>query len=229
MSLRSPELLKTVARGLKDKRGNFIFIGGTVISLYASDEAAPGSRPTFDVDCIIEIRSYARYAKMEEELHELGFMNDTSQDAPRCRYVYREIKVDIMPTPYEKLGYNDQWYTEGIQHTTQVPIAPDLTINILIFPYYLATKLEALADRGIADLRTSKDFEDIIFLFNNRKTALNEILTANESVKSFIILSFIKILAVPNIDEAISSVLDPGEPPGSVQRIKDILKQLCAS
>ena len=49
-----------------------------------NDEAAAEVRPTFDVDAIAEITSYADYANFSERLRKLGFFEDTSEDAPSC-------------------------------------------------------------------------------------------------------------------------------------------------
>jgi hypothetical protein len=50
------------------------------------DSAAADVRPTFDVDAIAEITSYAEYDKFSERLKKLGFQEDTREGAPLCRW-----------------------------------------------------------------------------------------------------------------------------------------------
>jgi len=229
MRTRNLDMLVRVARGLKDKRDNFVFLGGATVSLYATDVAAPESRPTFDVDCIVEITSYLRFAELEDELRQLGFVNDVSEDAPRCRYLYDDIKVDVMPTPLETMGFNNKWYTDGVQHTAVVDLAPGVQIKVLIMPYFLASKFEALANRGMVDLRTSTDFEDIVFLLRNRKEVVDEIAAADTSVKEYIVQSVSRLLKIDYIDESISSALDRGDPPGTAKKIKQTMEAIRSS
>lgn len=41
-----------------------------------------------------------------------------------------------------------------------------ITIKLMPFPYFLASKMEAFFDRGINDLYASYDLEDILYIFN---------------------------------------------------------------
>jgi hypothetical protein len=97
MSLNK-KILETVAIGLGDLLTNFIFVGGTVVELYASAAPQTAVRPTEDVDCVVEVASLAMYYELENQLRLLGFQDDMEEDAPICRKLYRGIKVDIMPT-----------------------------------------------------------------------------------------------------------------------------------
>lgn len=107
-------MLQTVASGLGDLRDEMVFVGGAVAELYADDPASSDIRPTKDVDCTIELSSYREHTELEEELRAKGFANDTSQGAPICRWIYQDIKVDVMPTDENVLGFNNQWYSGGV-------------------------------------------------------------------------------------------------------------------
>jgi hypothetical protein len=78
------EMLQTVADGLEELREEIVFVGGAVAELYADDPASSDIRPTQDVDCTIELRSYKEHTELEEGLRTKGFANDTSQGAPIC-------------------------------------------------------------------------------------------------------------------------------------------------
>ena len=160
-------MLQTVANGLGELKNDMVFIGGAVAELYANDPAAFDIRPTLDVDCVIELSSRIEHARLEEDLRAKGFVNDISQGAPICRWVYKNVKVDVMPTDSTILGFSNIWYVEGIENKI-IKTLPDGT-EIFVFPpeYYLAVKFEAYKGRGGNDIRQSQDFEDIIYILDN--------------------------------------------------------------
>lgn len=51
--------------------------------------------------------------------------------------------------------------------------------------YFLATKLEAFKSRGYVDPRQSHDFEDIVYVLENRNSIWFELANGGESVKSY--------------------------------------------
>ena len=102
------DMLQTVADGLEELKNEIVFVGGAVAELYADDPASSDIRPTQDVDCTIELSSYKELTELEEDLRAKGFANDNSQGAPICRWIYQEIKVDVMPTEGNVLGFNNQ-------------------------------------------------------------------------------------------------------------------------
>ena len=65
-------ILSIVAEGLGDMIDQFVFVGGTVVELYASSETYQESRQTDDVDCVVEVSSLANYYVLEEKLRAYG-------------------------------------------------------------------------------------------------------------------------------------------------------------
>jgi hypothetical protein len=90
-------LLKEAARLLIPVLDELVFVGGCTTGLFISDEGAGDVRPTFDVDAITEITSYAAYASFSERLRNLGFTEDTSEDAPLCRWLHGNTRLNVMP------------------------------------------------------------------------------------------------------------------------------------
>jgi hypothetical protein len=135
-------MLQIVANGLGELKDEMVFVGGSVAELYADNPAASEIRPSLDVDCVIEIGSRLQFARLEENLRARGFINDTSEGAPICRWIYKDIKVDVMPTDSDVLGFSNRWYGEGMAIKIQKTL-PDGT-NVFVFPpeYFLATKFE---------------------------------------------------------------------------------------
>jgi len=104
------ETVKKVARGLSPLLDRLVFAGGAVIELYADDPAASPLRPTTDIDIVVELTGYGKYAELVEQLAKLGFHHDT-ESIVACRYKFQGITVDIMPTDKKYWGFQ----TAGIK------------------------------------------------------------------------------------------------------------------
>ena len=87
-------------------------------------------------------------------------------------------------------------------------VVDEITIQILSAPYFLATKLEAFNSRG-GDYRTSHDFEDIIYVIDNRIYIVDEVRKADEPVKTFIQNEFLKIVSNPYLEEIVRAQIHP--------------------
>src|SRR5512146_1695557 len=98
MANQNLELLTGVARLLRPLLDDLVFVGGCTTALLITDPAAAEVRPTYDVDSIAAITSYAEYAAFSERLRRLGFTEDQSEGAPICRWAHGEIRLDVMPT-----------------------------------------------------------------------------------------------------------------------------------
>lgn len=64
---------------------------------------------------------------------------------------------------------------------------------MLHLSYFLATKLTAFLDRK-EDPRTSKHFEDIVYILDNSLNLVDEILSSPEDVKQYLALEFKELL-----------------------------------
>lgn len=195
-----------VAQALHELKDNMVFIGGAVVSLYADDPAADEIRPTGDIDMTINILNYADWARMQERLGTLGFSPDPYGHAI-CSYKYKDIPVDIMPAEDSPLGPSNEWYKLGFKDLWKVK-AIEEEIWILSAPAYMATKFAAFKNRG-SDYRISHDFEDIMYVLDNRITIVPEIEKAHPLIKEFLKSEFIKIMNDPYLDEILSSHIHP--------------------
>ncbi len=220
------DMLQTVANGLGTLKNDMVFVGGAVAELYATDPAASEIRPTLDIDCVIELSSKTAHAKLEEELRAKGFANDTSKGAPICRWVYNDIKVDIMPTDSTVLGFSNRWYVEGIKNKITKTLPNEIEIFVFRPEYYLASKFEAYKGRGGTDLRQSHDFEDIIYILDNCPNLLDNIANANSSVKIYLKEECQSLLGNDNLTEGIESALPYGPDSDSTEIIQDLLQSI---
>lgn len=219
-------MLQTVANGLGDLRNEMVFVGGAVAELYADNPAASEIRPTRDVDCVIEIGSRLQFARLEETLRAKGFTNDISEGAPICRWIYKDIMVDVMPTDSKVLGFSNRWYEEGIDDKITKSL-PDGT-EVFVFPpaYYLAAKFEAHNGRGGNDLRQSHDFEDIIYILDNCPDIFENINNSNQNVKVYLKEKCIHQLQNEGLTEGIESVLPYGSGEESTDLILELIQRI---
>jgi hypothetical protein len=219
-------MLQTVADGLGEMKNEMVFVGGAVAELYAGNAAVSDIRPTLDVDCLIELSSRTAHAKLENDLRTKGFANDTTPGAPTCRWVFKGIKLDVMPTDSGVLGFTNIWYKDGIQYKI-LKILPDGTEVFVFQPgYYLATKFEAHQGRGGNDLRQSHDFEDIIYIFDNCPDLLDHIENADSRVKIYLKEKCRILLENKNLTEGIESALPYGTGPEGTDIIMDLIQRI---
>jgi len=79
MPHRNLQMLIEAARLLKPLLGELAFVGGSTTALLITDPGAADVRPSYDVDAIAEISSYAAYADFSERLRNLGFREDDTE------------------------------------------------------------------------------------------------------------------------------------------------------
>ncbi|HRF75642.1 MAG TPA: nucleotidyl transferase AbiEii/AbiGii toxin family protein [Chitinophagales bacterium] len=214
--------IKAVATALDTLKEKVVFVGGATISLYP-DQPVFEVRPTDDVDVIIEILNYSDRTELEEKLRSIGFAHDI-ESGVICRYRIQGIVVDIMPTNDSSIGFTNIWYPEGYKNAVNYKIDERCIVKILSAPYFIATKLEAYKNRGKDDGRTSKDFEDIIYVLENREVIWDEINNSTENLKNYLLTEFRNLLKNPNLFEWIDCHVERGSPPASYFIMEEIEK-----
>jgi hypothetical protein len=217
------ELLKEVAKRLGPLLSEVVFVGGCTTGLFITDAAAAEVRPTFDVDVIAEITSYADYATFSERLRALGFRDDTSKGAPLCRWLIDGMKLDVMPIEEKILGFTNRWYRAAMDAAQQIELEPGLHIRVVTAPYFVATKLEAFRGRGHGDYTSSHDLEDLLAVIDGRDEIAAEIADAG-ALKSHIATEFQTLLETPAFIDALPGYLLPDA--GSQSRLSLLLSRL---
>lgn len=168
---------------------DFAFLGGAVLQVLLTDQAAAPVRVTKDIDVLVDTPTRSSYTKLEEMLRRHGFKNDTTEGAPLCRYIFRGIVIDVMPTTRDVLGWDSRWLEEALSNA-QVQLLEGRPIKILMPPYYIATKIEAFDGRGKRDFLCSQDLEDIICLMNGREEILDEVLKSSQTLRLYLAEKF---------------------------------------
>lgn len=225
--MRSIEMLAEIAKGLGQLREKVVFVGGSTVALYLTDPAAPGIRPTEDVDCVIELVSRAEYYKLEEELRKLGFQNDISAGAPICRWRYHGLKADIMPTEGAVLNFKNKWYPDGCANSETILLPDGQHVRIFTLPYFLASKIEAFQDRGHGDFLLSSDMEDIIAVLDGAENIEDKMLATQESVKAYLKEKLALFIANDRFLESLEgNLVSSTGSSGRATRLKSILKKI---
>jgi predicted nucleotidyltransferase len=218
------ELLKVAAKLLNPIVDELVFVGGCTTGLLITEDASADVRPTKDVDTISEVMSYAAYINLSGRLKDLGFVEDTSEGAPLCRWLHGEIKVDVMPLDEKVLGFSNRWYPQAIEFAEHREIEEGLTIRVVTAPYFYATKLEAFKGRGEGDYIASHDLEDIITVVDGRPQLLDELRNAQADVRSYCAKETGLLLETREFIDAIPGFLLPDST--SQARVSVVIKRL---
>lgn len=213
-----------IATALGELNADVIYVGGAVVSLYINDPAAEDVRPTKDIDISLEIVSFAALENLRLALIEKGFIQ-TAEDDVICRFRYEEIKVDVMSTKAVGWAPSNPWFSPGFALREKM-IIEDQMIHILPLPYFLASKFTAFNNRGANDPRTSHDFEDIVYVIDNRTDLLEHLLDSPPDVMSFLKQQLQTILKDSLKQEAVYGNLFYETREGRYHRIIEIIKKI---
>lgn len=216
--------IKAVSNALGELKDKVVFVGGATVSLYAGREAEE-ARPTDDVDVLVEISSRRDFAELEEQLRKMGFTNDTASKFIG-RYLLPGIIVDVMPIEESILGFSNKWYAEGFKAAMDYTIDERHSVKIFTAPYFIASKLEAFKHRGKNDGRLSSDFEDIIFVLDNRPSIWKELQDTSGDLKKYLKAEFGKLLKNRFLEEWVDAHTPSGVYENSTPMIMEELKQL---
>lgn len=195
--------------------------GGYTTALLITDTAAAEVRPTYDVDSIAEITSYAEYETFSQRLRQLGFAADQSEGAPICCWAHGDMRLDVMPIDEKILGFSNRWYKPAMESAQTVLLANGLTIRVVTAPLFLGTKLEAFKGRGKDDCFASHDLEDVIAVIDGRPSLLDEVLHAPKELKVYVASEIQKLLGRQEFMDALPGYLLPD--PASQARLRNLL------
>ncbi len=211
--------IEIIARALGDLNEQVVYVGGEVAGLYVDDPAVPEIRPTKDVDIVVEVASLFQLEELRQKLAARG-IHPARDEKVICRFTYRNTLLNIMGTREIGWAPANPWFQEGFKHA-QIHSLDSIKIKIMPLAYYLAAKFAAFRNRG-NDPRFSHDFEDIVYILDNRTTFL-PILESDEDVKSFLVSEFKSIFVSETLQEAILAHL---EPPTQTKRYEKLVRKL---
>ena len=222
-------ILELVAQVLGPVCDNVIFVGGCATGLLLTQERPDRIRMTEDVDIVARALTAHDYHAIEKQVRARGFSNDMRPDAPICRWVYKSVTLDLMPTFKDILGFTNRWYPLALQTALPVTLPSGITVKLISAPVFIGTKLEAFKDRGKdargkPDFLGSHDLEDIITVVDRRPELLEECRAAAPELRVYLATEFQALFANPEFEQALSGHL-PGDS-FSQQRAKPLAKTL---
>lgn len=221
-------MLERVAEALgSDLRERLVFVGGCTTALYITDEVTLEQvRATDDVDLIVNLSGYPKWAKLQDELRRKGFV-ESPEDGIVCRMRLDGLKVDFMPDDPGILGFSNQWYARGIETSVRFSLTRELEIRHLTPVMFVASKLEAYRGRGHGDLLGSRDLEDVLLVIDGRAEIVDEIRRAEPSVKDFIACELSSLLASPDFSHFLEG--NVRSPEGRAAIVRHRIEQIARS
>lgn len=212
MEISNIDRLQKVAEGLGELNDRITYVGGSVTGLYPEpNEANVDSHQTMDVDCVVEYFSFQEKEEFERLLRQRGFREDI-EGGVICRWIYKGLQVDIMPSDEKYYNFTNRWYTPGIQNRNKYVLPNNRAIYIMSAPYFVATKIEAINGRAGDDYRGSTDFEDVVYILNFCKDFCARCKAElNRELKIYLSSAFSKLLLRTNLREEVECSLPLGE------------------
>lgn len=221
--------VELIARALGDLRSELVFVGGCAAGLLMSGPATPAARVTYDVDLVAQVAALRHYHGIEKMFSRLGFVRDVAPEAPICRWRYRDIEVDLMPTEPAILGFANCWYPLAVATASETLLPSGIAIRLITAPMFLATKFEAFADRGNEDILGSHDLEDIVNIVDGRDEVVSEIEAAAPELRAYLASKARGLLAMPDFRNFLPGMVAQDETfPARVANVTARLEQIAA-
>lgn len=218
-----PQLL-AIAEALGDLRNQVVFVGGSSAGLLLTDPLAESVRPTLDVDAVIQTDGLAHYYRIENQLERCGFVRDVAGGVV-CRWQHRNSQVmfDLMPVDASILGFSNRWYGEAVATAQPYRLSNGLQIRLVSAPAFVATKLEAFADRGRGDFLASHDLEDVLNVIDGRPELPDELAHASLPMQQAITACFSRLLANSDFLNCLPGLLaDPDRADILIERLRHL-------
>ena len=195
---------------------DMVFLGGCATGLLITNQAAPPIRQTIDVDTIVQVTSRAEYYQLSDALRDKGFREDTSEDAPTCRWRGEAVILDVMPTDPSILGFANRWYVFAMEHAVEIELPSGISIRMVSAPYFLVTKLEAFDGRGEGDYQMSHDIEDIVAVLDGRVEIVSDVDNADHELRRELSHRF----SMLNSDERFLQSIPGHMPPDTTSQLR---------
>ncbi|MBI3784701.1 MAG: hypothetical protein HY270_15010 [Deltaproteobacteria bacterium] len=214
-------LLTMTVRALGDVASSLVFVGGCATGLLLTTVRAQEIRVTVDVDVVSEVSSYLEYTRIVKAIKARGFQED--QTGPICRYVFGSVKLDLMPSG-DVLGFSNRWYPLAVKTATVIRLPSGVDLNLISAPAFIATKLEALRQRGDGDYQASHDLEDIVTVVDGRPELLAELENSPAELRTYLAEEFGRLFAVSGFADSLGGHLLPD--PATQARLPILLARL---
>lgn len=203
MVLDGVQAIRLVAERLDSLTDRMVFLGGATVGLLITEPGGAPPRPTKDVDLVVEI-TMLEYLdnSFRFQLLDRGF-REVLDEGVICRWAVEETKVDIMPTTPGILGFSNRWYPAAVAEAQRHQLPGGPNIRLISPACFLATKLEAFANRGKGDYLASHDLDDIVSVIDGRPSIEQDIAAASSQIRDFLTSEFARCLASETFVESL--------------------------
>jgi predicted nucleotidyltransferase len=216
MADRNIELLSGMAHAMGPLCEQVVFVGGCATGLLVSQPQVIDTRPTEDVDAIVQVASLVGYHALTAQLQARGFKQTMADNTPPFRWFWHGMQLDLVPVDEKVLGFANRWYRPGFEAAQIATLPTGLRLRHLSAPYFVATKLEAFNDRGNNDVYLSHDLEDIVTVVDGREELLAEMAIAPGEVRQFVAGRFQAVLEHPDFSNALPGIVSQSSRSGLV-------------
>lgn len=218
--------IETVVNGLGQLADSVVFVGGAITTLLLTDvNALRAVRPTKDLD-VISKTTRSGFYKLEDELRKRGFAQRMTGEDPICRWHYKGVMIDVMPTDENILKFSNRWYLEAYESARWFHLPSGSRIRLITAPLFICTKLDAFNDRGRGHFDESHDLEDVVTLIDGRPELVEEVKDVSSAVQAYIRESFNTLLNSQPFMSSIEWNLPYGS--GGVERVSVIESRMRA-
>ena len=200
-------VVELVAAALGHLLDELVLVGGCAVGLLVTDPGRTPVRATIDVDLLTEVAPTANYYQLGERLRACGFSEQPNEDVI-CRWAKGSLLIDVMPTQAVVLGFANTWYEQAARDASTHTLPSGKRLRLISAPLFLATKLEAFANRGNGDY-LHHDMEDIVTLVDGRDTVVDEVLRSAPQVREFLMDEFDALLADTQFTDRLTWLLPP--------------------
>ena len=127
----------------------------------------------------------------------------------------------------ECLGFPTAGTQKALLLPLQKTIDDQTSVRVFSAPVFITTKLEAFKNSGNGDGRTSSDFEDIVYVLENREIIWEEMKATSSQLKEYLRSEFTGLLQNPYCQEWIGANSD-AYPPSSdyiMSEMRNVINQ----
>ena len=220
-NINTVELAATALGALLD---DLVLVGGCAVGLLVTDQARALVRHTIDVDLLTEVTSTKDYYELSERLRSLGF-SEQPTDEVICRWAYKALLIDVMPTDSKVLGFANRWYPEAARYASLIELPSGRSMRLITAPHFLATKFEAFAARGAGDY-LHHDMEDIVTVIDGRESIVAEVLACHANVRNFLVDEIDALLADSQFVDRITWLLPPDNLAARFEVVMDRMRRI---
>jgi predicted nucleotidyltransferase len=213
---RNIDLLSGMAHAMGPLCEQVVFVGGCATGLLVSQPQVIDTRPTEDVDAIVQVASLVGYHALADQLQARGFKQTMADNTPPFRWFWHGMQLDLVPVDERVLGFANRWYRPGFEAAQWATLPGGLRLRHLSAPYFVATKLEAFQDRGNQDVYLSHDLEDIVTVVDGREELLAELTAAPAEVRQYVARQFQMVLDHADFANAMPGIVSQSSRSGLV-------------